>query len=103
MEISEKTVEKLSALAKLSFSEDEKKRIVPELSRILSFMEESRTFLPEDACRKEEKSNDGKESCHRRDSFRKDEPQNSFEREELLGNAPNRNLQTIIVPKTVED
>lgn len=107
MEITKQTVDRLASLAKLSFSEEEKERIIPELSRILSYMEETGENTKSFELYKEMRSavplSDSLEIEKQKDlCVRGDIPVPSFDREALLQNAKQRTDTTPVVPKTVE-
>ena len=85
----------LEDLSNLTLSGEEKTRIADDLGKILNAME-----------RLNELNTDGvDERSHPFDNvnaFREDEVKPSFDRELILQNAPERNDEMIIAPKTVE-
>lgn len=95
MQIDEKLLAYLEDLSYLTLSEDEKLRLTGDLRDILNGM-----------ARLSELDTDGiPERSHPFDnvnSFRDDEMKNSFDRELILQNAPDRNDEMFIAPKTVE-
>ena len=85
----------LEDLSCLTLSDDEKSRLTGDLKEILGGME-----------RLGELNTDGvPERSHPFDdvnAFREDEMQESFERERILQNAPDRKDDMFVAPKTVE-
>jgi aspartyl-tRNA(Asn)/glutamyl-tRNA(Gln) amidotransferase subunit C len=95
MKIDDKLVTYLEDLSYLTLSNDEKSRLTGDLKNILGSMERLRELNTENVS----------ERSHPFDNvnaFRNDEAQASFEREFILKNAPNRDDEMFIVPKTVE-
>ena len=94
MQIDDKLMKYLEDLSCLTLSDEEKQRISGDLKEILGYME-----------RLGEISTDGvPERSHPFDNvnaFRDDEAGESFEREQILQNAPNRDDKMFIAPKTV--
>ena len=88
-------IDYLENLSCLTLSDEEKHRLSGDLEKILSYME-----------RLGELDTDGvPERSHPFDNvnaFRDDEVCVSFERELILKNAPDRNDEVFIAPKTVE-
>jgi len=95
MQIDDKLISYLEDLSCLTLSSDEKKRLTGDLQEILDYM-----------ARLGELNTDGvNERSHPFDNvndFRDDEAYPSFDRALILQNAPNRNDEMIIAPRTVE-
>ncbi len=95
MEINEKTVDYVAALAKLSVSEEEKAKVAKELFRILEYIETMNGLDTE-----------GVEAMSHvlpiSNVFREDVVTNQEDREALLFNAPEKKDGSYVVPKTVE-
>ena len=95
MQIDDKLISYLEDLSCLTLSNDEKKRITGDLLEILDYM-----------ARLGELNTEGvNERSHPFDdvnAFRDDQALPSFDRELILKNAPVRNAEFIIAPKTVE-
>ena len=95
MQVDDSLIAYLEDLSCLAFSDDEKKRIAGDLEKILNAMD-----------RLNELNTDGvSERSHPFDNvnaFREDEVRASYDRELILKNAPERNDEMIIAPKTVE-
>ena len=84
----------LEDLSCLTLTDDEKLRLTGDLQDILSGMAKLTQLDTENV----------PECSHPFDItnvFREDEPQSSFDRELILKNAPKRDDETFIVPKTV--
>jgi aspartyl/glutamyl-tRNA(Asn/Gln) amidotransferase C subunit len=95
MQIDDKLLEYLEDLSCLTLSADEKTRLAHDLQEILDYM----------ARLGEIDTNGVVERSHPFDNvndFREDEARLSFDRALILQNAPFRNNQMIIAPKTVE-
>jgi aspartyl-tRNA(Asn)/glutamyl-tRNA(Gln) amidotransferase subunit C len=95
MEIDDKLTAYLEDLSYLTFSKDEKNRLKEDLQKILTYM----------ARLSELDTNGVSERSHPFDNvnvFRSDEVFPSFERELILKNAPVKNDEVFIAPKTVE-
>jgi len=95
MQIDDKLLEYLEDLSCLSFSANEKIKLSKDLQEILDYM----------ARLGEIDTNGVNERSHPFDNvndFRDDTVRPSFDRELILRNAPVRNDETIIAPKTVE-
>jgi len=95
MQIDGELISYLEDLSCLTLADDEKSRLTGDLREILDYM----ALLG--------KVNTGgvPERSHPFDNvnvFRDDEARPSFDRELILKNAPERNDETIIAPKTVE-
>ena len=95
MQINEKLIAYLENLSCLTLSDKEKLQLTGDLKKILSSM-----------ARLGELNTEGvPERSHPFDNvndFRNDEVQASFDRELILKNAPARNAEMFIAPKTVE-
>ena len=95
MIIDDKLIGYLEDLSCLTLSDAEKERLSGDLGKILNYME-----------RLSELDTDGvPERSHPFDNvnvFRDDIARTSFDRELILKNAPNRNGEMFIAPKTVE-
>ena len=95
MQIDDKLLEYLEDLSCLKLSDNEKTRLTKDLQEILDYM----------ARLGEIDTNGVIERSHPFDNvnvFRDDTVRPSFDRELILQNAPVRNEQCIIAPKTVE-
>jgi aspartyl-tRNA(Asn)/glutamyl-tRNA(Gln) amidotransferase subunit C len=95
VQIDDKLISYLEDLSFLTLSDDEKKRLAGDLENILN-----------DFTRLSELNTDGvQEYSHPFNNvniFRDDEVRPSFDRELILKNAPARNDEMFIAPKTVE-
>lgn len=94
MSVTVKDVEHVASLARLSFSEDEKLKLVEQLNTILEYVDqlnELDTADVEPLSHVIELSN----------VFRKDELRPSLSREEALQNAPSRTEKFFKVPKVI--
>ncbi len=95
MEINDKIIGYVAALAKLELSEEEKARAKEDLGNILSYMNTMNDL-----------DTDGIEPMSHafplRNVFREDEVVNGDDRENLLKNAPVKKDGCFVVPKTVE-
>ena len=89
-------VEYVAALAKLSFSAEEKARLAGELNRILEYMEQLRTL---DTGSVEPLA----QVIGREAVLREDVPRPCLAREEVLANAPVRQGDFFGVPKAIGD
>ena len=89
-------VEYVAALAKLSFSTEEKARLAGELNRILDYMEQLRTL---DTGSVEPLA----QVIGREAVLREDVPRPCLAREEVLANAPVRQGDFFGVPKALGD
>jgi len=95
MKIDKGLIDYLETLSCLSLSDEEKERLSGDLKEILSYMEQLGEVDTENT----------PERSHPFDnvnSFREDEVQPSLDRELVLKNAPNRNAEMFIAPKTVD-
>ena len=95
MIIDDKLIEYLEDLSCLTLSDVEKERLSGDLEKILNYMERL----------SELETNDVPERSHPFDNvnaFRDDIAKTSFDRELILKNAPDRNGEMFIAPKTVE-
>ncbi|MFL9482295.1 Asp-tRNA(Asn)/Glu-tRNA(Gln) amidotransferase subunit GatC [Chitinophagaceae bacterium LWZ2-11] len=95
MEITIETVEKLAALARLRFNEDEKQSMTHDLKNMISFVEKL-----------QELDTTGIEPVlHMGDAvnaLRKDEVKGSISRDEALSNSPVKDQQFFKVPKVIK-
>ena len=94
MSVTIKDVEHIASLAKLSFSEEEKRRLASQLTEILKYMEQLNqldTNTVEPLSHGIELSN----------VFREDELKPTLTREEALQNAPARTGKFFRVPKVI--
>ena len=95
MKIDKATVERVAALARLTFTEEEKEKLQHDLTRIVSYIEkmneldtegvEPLIYLTEEV-----------------NVFREDVPAMEITHEEALKNAPQRDSDYIKVPKVIE-
>lgn len=95
MTIDDNLITYLEDLSCLTLSDGEKHRLKGDLQEILGHM----------ARLEEQDTTDVPERSHPFDNvnaFREDEARPSFERELILKNAPNKNDETIIAPRTVD-
>ena len=95
MRISEEEVKHIASLAKLKLNEDEVTKYANELGQIAEFVDQLKEINVEGI----------KPTAHILDIknvFRKDERKASFDREEILKNAPSKEAGCISVPKVVE-
>ena len=95
MQIDEKLINYLEDLSCLALSDDERQRISCDLKEILGYMERLGELDTEGV----------PERSHPFDkvnAFREDEARESFERELILKNAPDRDGRMFTAPKTVE-
>ena len=94
MEINMVTIDKLSALSKLEFDDQEKLNLQIELQKMLDFVEKLN-----------EVDTEGIEPLmhisNQYDVFRKDEVVGNFSVKEALSNANNKNEQFFLVPKVI--
>ena len=95
MQIDDKLLACLEDLSFLTLSNDEKKHMAVDLEKILNYF-----------ARISELNTDGvNERSHPFDNvnaFRNDEESPSFDRELILKNAPIRNTESFVAPKTVD-
>lgn len=95
MSITNKDVEYVANLARLTLNQDEIEKMTKELSAIIDF-----------ANKLSELNTDNVEATAHvldlKNVFRKDVVQNSYDREEILKNAPTHNDECFKVPKIVE-
>lgn len=95
MKITTEMVDYISVLSRLKLPEEEKERMTGELENILAYMDVLNTL---DTSRVEPMSH----VFPIRNVVREDEVEPSFDREELLKNAPQRDREAFLVPKAVE-
>jgi len=96
MAISIQDVEHVAALARLSFSEEEKKRLALELNEILAYMEELNTLDTEHVEPLSHVIDPG-------NVFRQDVLRPGIDRDKALKNAPARTEEFFRVPKVIGD
>jgi aspartyl-tRNA(Asn)/glutamyl-tRNA(Gln) amidotransferase subunit C len=89
-------VEYVAALAKLSFSDEEKARLAAELNRILEYMEQLRTV---DTGAVEPLA----QVIERATALRDDVARPGLAHHDALANAPARREEFFAVPKTIAD
>ena len=95
MQVDDKLISYLEDLSCLALSYDEKTRLTEDLKEILGGMKRLGELDTQNV----------PERSHPFDNvnaFREDRPRNSFDRELILKNAPDRNDKLFIAPKTVE-
>lgn len=95
MKITEEMVEYVAILSRLKLSDEEKVQVQNDLGSIIDYIDLLNNV----------DTTDIEPMSHTfaiKNVFRKDEVQPSFDREELLKNAPKRDEESFIVPKTVE-
>lgn len=95
MSITIKEIEHLAKLSKLSLTDEEKERLTGEMAGVLEFAKtldelDSSDILPT--------MHPGAAS----NVFREDIVKESYDRREILKNAPNADETSFVVPKTVE-
>ncbi len=95
MNITDNTIDYVSALAKLELSSQEKEKAKVELSKILGYMEKMNELNTESI---EPMSH----AFPMNNVFREDVVTNGNDRDNLLSNAPVKKDGTFMVPKTVE-
>ena len=96
MSVTIKDVEHVAALAKLSFSDEEKSKLVGEMNTILAYMEQLNTL---DTSGVEPLSH----VVETGSVFREDEPRPMLPREKALQNAPAKTDEFFRVPKVIGD
>ncbi len=95
MKITTEMVDYISVLSRLKLPEEEKERMTGELENILAYMDVLNTL---DTSQVEPMSH----VFPIRNVVREDEVAPSFDREQLLKNAPQRDQEAFLVPKAVE-
>ncbi len=96
MSVTVKDVEHVAALARLSFSQDEKERLTHELNEILQYMEQLNSL---DTSTVEPLSH----VIQLQNVFREDEIRPGVSREDALKNAPVHSEKFFKVPKVIGD
>jgi aspartyl-tRNA(Asn)/glutamyl-tRNA(Gln) amidotransferase subunit C len=96
MSVTIKDVEHVAALARLSFTEEEKQKLTAQLNGILSYMEQLNTL---DTSNVEPLSH----VIELQNVFREDVLRPSLPREEALKNAPAHTEEFFKVPKVIGD
>ena len=95
MSVSKEDVKHIAKLSKLNLTQEELEKYTNELSSIVDFANELSNISVEGI----------KPTAHILDIknvFRKDEVQPSYDREEILKNAPSKDAGCVSVPKVVE-
>ena len=95
MQIDEKLLTYLEDLSYLKLSDEEKMRLQGDLSDIIGGMAKLSDLNTESIPERSHPFDDA-------NAFREDEIQASFERELILKNAPQKNSEMFITPKTIE-
>jgi len=95
MQIDDNLIDYLEKLSCLTFSDEEKSRLSGDLKKILDYMERLGELDTEGVLERSHPFDNN-------NSFRDDEVFPSFDRELILKNAPLRNDEMFIAPKTVE-
>jgi aspartyl-tRNA(Asn)/glutamyl-tRNA(Gln) amidotransferase subunit C len=96
MSVTIQDVEHVAALARLSFSEEEKQKLTAQLNEILRYMEQLNTL---DTTNIEPLSH----VIELQNVFREDVQRPSLPREEALKNAPSKTEEFFKVPKVIGD
>lgn len=96
MPVTIQDVEHVAALARLSFSEEEKRKLTDQLNEILRYMEQLNTL---DTSSVEPLSH----VIELQNVFREDVRRPGLPREEALKNAPSRTEEFFKVPKVIGD
>ena len=94
MQINDELITYLEDLSCLTLDDDEKNRITGDLKDILSGMENLGELNTENVTERSHPFDDV-------NAFRDDEVLSSFDRELILKNAPNRDDEMFVAPKTV--
>jgi aspartyl-tRNA(Asn)/glutamyl-tRNA(Gln) amidotransferase subunit C len=94
--ISRTDVEQVARLARLELSEDEKERMLRELSGILAFIDK---LMALDVTGVEPTAH----AVPLTNVMRDDVPEPSFPQEDMLANAPDRNGELFRVPRILEE
>ncbi len=95
MKITKKEVEHVAHLARLTFAEDEKERLVQQLSSILSYVEKLNELDAKDI----------EPTSHvltLQNIFKEEEAKISLTREQVLANAPDKTEEFFKVPRIIE-
>lgn len=95
MKITDAQVEYVAALAKLSLDEEQKKRLTKEMESIIAFADKLSELDTEGVI-------PSAHSIAVENVFREDEIKPSYDREDILLNAPTQNSGCFSVPKVVE-
>jgi aspartyl-tRNA(Asn)/glutamyl-tRNA(Gln) amidotransferase subunit C len=96
MAVTLKVVEHVASLARLSFSDDEKLKLMEQLNQILQYMDELNTVNTDNI---EPLSH----VIELGNAFRQDELRESMPQEEILKNAPSHTDKFFKVPKVIGD
>ena len=94
MQMTDELISYLEDLSCLTLPDDEKQRLAGDLKDILNGMARLGELDTENVPERSHPYNNV-------NSFREDEPRASFDRELILKNAPNRDDEMFIAPKTV--
>lgn len=95
MLISKKDVEYVAELARLSFSEEEKEKLIGDLNSVLGYVEKLNELYTDDV---EIIVN----PYYIENKFREDEIEPSMELSSVLDNAPDKLEEYVVVPKIIE-
>lgn len=95
MSVSKKDVEYVAELAKLSFSEEEKEKLIEDLNSVLRYVEKLNELDTDDV---EIIVN----PYYIENKFREDEIKSSMELSSVLDNAPDKLEEYVVVPKIIE-
>jgi len=94
MDINAETVEYIAKLAKIKISEEEKSKFVPQLSKIITYIEKLSELDTEGI-------SPMSSVIPIKNVFREDEPKPSMPRDEVLANAPASQNGFFKVPKVI--
>lgn len=94
VKIDEKIIEDVTVLAKLNLSEDEIEEIKEDMIKMLEYVDKLKKLDTE-------KAEPMYQIFSTNNIFRDDVVKNKDDREEILANAPERENDTIVVPKTI--
>lgn len=97
MKIDDSLIEYLESLSRLSLSQAEKEQAKTDMTKILSYMERLNELDLHDT-----EYEAGSAFAFAEAGFREDVVIQSFDRSQLLSNAPVKNDEYFIAPKTVE-
>lgn len=95
MPVSAEDVNKISKLAKLKFSEEEKKKLQNDMNRILDYMDKINEL---DLSKVEPLENINETE----NVFREDKPRHTITQKEALRNAPSKTDKFFKVPKVIK-
>lgn len=97
MKITKQEIERVAALARLELSEEEIKRLIPQLDHILSYVTKLDKLKTEGVPVTTHTQNTQSQT----NAFREDLVQESLPREKALSNTANENGESFVVPKVV--